>query len=63
MGVGGWRFRGRTKELVPAPCASDHHVEPPRIRYEAQRVAAVGAHLVRVRVEVRERVRLGFGYS
>ena len=27
MGVGDWGFRGRIKELVPAPCASDHHVE------------------------------------
>ena len=61
MGVEG--LRGRIRKLEPAPCASDHNVEPPRIRYKAQRVAAVGAHLVRVRVEVRVRVRLGFGYS
>jgi hypothetical protein len=36
----------RVREHKPAPCTRNHHIEPPRIRHKAQRVAAVGAHLV-----------------
>ena len=35
---------GRTEEHEAPPCARDHHVEPARVRHEAERSAPVGAH-------------------